>query len=178
MLKQRIIQQPMRNNSPLVLKNILLLCLLMLFFSIKSYSNICEDSIKKYEQYYDTNVVELIPFEKPENFSDGHWNILYINNRVRTDFIIKSKQLEGKLTMFWPNGNKMYEGCFHNNEIYSNWLVFDKQGIIFREFIYKKGIYQKKIRQYDKFGKLDEIIYLDDNGVELKRVKKGKKTIK
>jgi|GEM_PF-4846656 len=162
----------MRNNFPYVLKNILFFCLLTPLFSIKSYSNICEDSIKKYEQYYDTNIVELIPFEKPVNFSDGHWNILYINNRVKADFIVKAKQLEGKLTMFWPNGNKMYEGCFHNNEIYSNWFVFDKQGIVFREFVYKKSKFQKKIKQYDKLGKLDEIIYLDDNGVELKRIKK------
>lgn len=152
------------------MRYIIYVFLIFISFHLKSINRFnYSDTIKIYEQRYDT-LMEILPaFEMPIGFSEGHWNILYINEKVKEDFHIHNGHLNGVYKQYWPNGKIMYSGIFENGVIKKEWNIYNNIGKMVKQFIYIKGIRSLE-RMYNDKNELEQTIYYDTDGVRIKKV--------
>lgn len=143
---------------------------LVIFFSCKiKINNNNSASILIHKQMFDTTVAVLTKFELPTNYTDGHWNILYINKKVKEDFCIKNNQINGLYKQYWPNGKVMYIGYFQDGIIRKEWNIYNYLGLLVKQFIYKHGVKHLE-KTYNHNSKIEQIIYYDSDGITIKKI--------
>lgn len=95
--------------------------------------------IYKIEEYHENGVTRLVGYYR-DGERHGKWNSWHANEQLWSVARYSNGNLEGTQTVYYPSGQKHYEGTFRKGIRTGLWRFWDEQGVLVTEKDYSLSI--------------------------------------